>query len=181
MVILSLISAALAGPNPGVIAVQHAEFFRIEQATEYAWSASKSTYTRGTIFVVKIEPDYAKPSQTNGAVLYVGNTPAARLNPGHHDAHVVAYVPSEVDFTTTPIFWGPSTLPERVRPSIEGNKALEDAQAKPFTLPQLNGVQEAIKTLKNEKHLQVRAAELIEEYAPKDKDFATGYRVGWSP
>lgn len=181
MFILSLLSTAFAGPNPGVIAVAHAEFFQIEQAARYEWSASKTTYDKGTLFVVRVEGDYAKSSQTNGDVLYVGNTPAARLNPGHLDSHVIAFVPSEIDFTATPIFWGPPTLPERVRPTVEGRKALETAQAKPFTADQLSGIQSTVHMLRDEKHIHVRAAELIDTFAPQDKDFASGYRAGWKP
>jgi hypothetical protein len=139
------------------------------------------TYDTGTLFVVHVDAAYAKSSQANGDVLYVGNIPAARLNPGHLDSHVVAFVPSEIDFTATPVFWGPPTLPERVRPAIEGNKALDRAQAKPFAADQLSGVQTTVNSLRNEKHIHVRAADLIDTFAPQDKDFASGYRAGWTP
>ncbi len=181
MFILTCILAAFAGPNPGVITLTHVQPFQLEQATTYPWNGHRSSFDQGTLFVVEVDPNQAQPRQAGAPVLYVGNTPAARLNPGHLDSHIVAFVPENIDFSATPIFWGPSTLPERVRPDLEGQDALKKAKAKPFPAAEVNKVQRPKKSLQSEKHIHVLAADLIDQYAPQDGDFARGYRVGWRP
>jgi len=181
MFILALIASALAGPNPGIVSIAHIEPFQLETPVDYYWNATRESIVEGTLLVVQVDPERARIRQAGGPVLYIGNTPAARLNPGHLDAHVIVYIPGHVDLSTAPIFWGPSTLPEAVRPAIEGEEAVHRAQAKPFALSEVHPVLKPKRTFKNEKHIQVRAADLIEKYAPQDMDFAHGYRAGWNP
>jgi len=181
MFFLALVAAALAGPNPGIVSIAHIEPFELETPVPYPWNASQESIVDGTLLVIHIESERARIRQVGGPVLYVGNTPAARLNPGHLDAHIIAYVPGHVDLSVAPVFWGPSTLPEAVRPSIEGEAAVRNGQAKPFAVSEINPVLQPQRTFKNEKHIQVRAADLIEKYAPQDMDFARGYRTGWNP
>ena len=118
--------------------------------------------------MVAVDKDLAKVRQAGGPVLYVGTTPAARLNPGHLDGHIVAYVPGTVDFSKTPVYWGPSTLPERVDPSIEGARALKDSNAHPFAATLVKSVTHPEQRLSDQKGLQLRAAELIDRFAPGD-------------
>ena len=130
--LIALVTAALAGPSPGVLFLDHVEQFTLQTPSQYVWNSDRPSFAQGTLFVVAVDREVATVRQAGGAVLYVGNTPAARLNPGHLDGRIIAYVPGHVDLSKTPIFWGPSTLPERIRPSIDGQKALELAKAEPF-------------------------------------------------
>ena len=181
MFLIALVAAAMAGPNPGILSLEHVEQFTLQTPEEYVWNADRPSFHQGTLFVVTVDKDKADVHQAGGTVLYVGRTPAARLNPGHLDGRIIAYVPGQVDLSKTPIFWGPSTLPERIRPDIDGRRALENAQAKPFKIAVVQQAHSKDQGLTNAKHLQVRAAELIDRYAPQDRDFARGYRAGWTP
>ena len=175
-----LMTAALAA-NPtaeGVSRLAHVEPFAVAEPALFAWNAEAATFTSGTLFVVAVDKEHAKVRQVGGPVLYVGTTPAARLNPGHIDGHIVAYVPGTVDFSKTPVFWGPSTLPERVNPTVEGTEALRASKAEPFEVAHVTSVTHPELSLSDQKGIQLRAAELIERFAPGDADFARGYRAG---
>ena len=180
MIQILLMNAALAaGPTAeGISRLAHVEPFAVAQPALFAWNAEAATFTSGTLFVVAVDKNRAKVRQAGGPVLYVGKTPAARLNPGHLDGHIVAYVPGIVDFSKTPVYWGPSTLPERVNPAVEGARALKDSKAQPFAAALVTSVTHPEQRLSDQKGLQLRAAELIEEFAPGDADFARGYRAG---
>ena len=108
----------------------------------------------------------------------MGTTPAARLNPGYLDGHIVGYVPGHVDLSETPVFWGPSTLPEQVKPGVHGEQALRQANAAPFPAQIVASATHPTQQLSDQKAIQLRAAELIDRFAPGDADFARGYRAG---
>ena len=175
-----LMSAALAGTPTTELTphLAYVETFSVTQPALYAWNADAATFTSGTLFVVKVDREHAKVRQVGGPVLYVGTTPAARLNPGHIDGHIVAYVPGKVDLSKTPVFWGPSTLPERVDPDVEGKQALQASNAKPFDAQVVTEATQPEQQLEDQKDIQLRAAELIDRFAPGDADFARGYRAG---
>lgn len=178
MIAFTLIAVALAGPAPGIIALDHVEHFRLSEPGLFAWNAEMAPLSEGTLFVVEVDPERALTRQTGAAVLYAGNTPAARLNPGHLDGHIVAYVPGTQSLASTPIYWGPSTLPERVHPSTADTAMQTEAAPGTFSGNDVSKVKHPLVELKDQKALQIRAAKLIEQYAPGDIDFAKGYRAG---
>ena len=179
MIGMLLMSVALAAaPSEGVSSLAHVETFSVTQPALFAWNAEARTFTTGTLFVVAVDKKHAKVRQVGGPVLYVGTTPAARLNPGYLDGHIVAYVPGHVDLSETPVFWGPSTLPEQVKPGVHGEQALRQANAAPFPAQVVTSATHPTQQLSDQKAIQLRAAELIDRFAPGDADFARGYRAG---
>ena len=172
MITFTLLASALAANPPGIIALDHIEHFTLTQPAKYWWNADPSHFSKGTLFVVEVDPDWALTRQMGGHVLYVGNTPAARLNPGHHDGHIIAYAPGHIDFLTVPVYWGPSTLPERVHPENEGVKARAEFGGLPFLEADVLDAHRQASMLEDHLALELKAAALIILHAPKDSDFA---------
>lgn len=181
MIVFTLLATALAANPPGIIALDHVETFTLEKPATFWWNADQPTFTQGTIVVVEVAPAWALTRQTGGHVLYVGETPAARLNPGHIDGHIVAYVPGHIDLSKAPIFWGPATLPEQVHPAVEGADAVAAAAASPFSSAAIAAVEAPLLRLGDRKQLQHIAAALITLHAPSDGDFARGFQAPEQP
>ena len=79
-----------------VLAVQP---FTLTTPYAYDWSASHFQVKAGTILVLESDPIWLIPSDSKQAVLYVGDTPCERLNPGFPDGRLVVIVPSGPDLT----------------------------------------------------------------------------------
>lgn len=177
MLLYTLLSTALAA-NPGIIKLDHVQHFTLQSAADYAWKADEPKFTQGTVFVVEVEAAKAVVRQVGGPVLYVGAVPAARANPGHHDGHVVAFVPGHIDLHAVPIYWGPSDLPEQVTQK-DGAEALASSDAKPLPSVQVaNALVQPVQLDSNE-HLFSHMADLIDKHAPMDASFAHGYRLAY--
>ena len=128
--------------------------------------------------VVEVDPAKAVVRQVGGPGLYVGTVPAARANPGHHDGHVVAFVPGHVDLHAVPIYWGPSDLPEQVTQK-DGAEALASSDAKPLSAVQVANALVQPVHLDSNDHLFSHMADLIDKHAPSDARFAHGYRLAY--
>jgi len=177
MIAFALMSAALAASPNGIVALDSVEHFTLDTPLRYPWMAGAPTVRTGTLFVIEIDPGTNHVAQSDGPVLYVGTTPAALTHPGTTDSHLVAFVPQHLDLSVTPVFWGPTDLPERVTPAM-GKAALEQTPVKPFSIAQVHAAEEPKRHLSDEAALYARVAELIEIHAPADVDFAHGYRLG---
>ncbi len=179
MFAFALISAAIAASpsSGGIKGLAHVETFTMSEPGHFAWNVLGDEFISGTMVVVKVDKEMARVRQVGGPVLFIGTTPAARLNPGHVDGHVVAYVPGTIDLSVTPVFWGPSVLPEQVDPATQGEQFLRESGAKPFTEEMVDRASRPTKHLPNQKGVQRMAADLIDLYAPADADFARGYRA----
>ena len=70
--LIALVAAALAGPNPGVLSLEHVEQFTLQAPSQYAWNADRPSFDQGTLFVVAVDREVATVRQAGGAVLYVG-------------------------------------------------------------------------------------------------------------
>jgi hypothetical protein len=178
MISFAFLATALATTPPGIVALDHVQRFTLVEPAVFWWNADRETFSKGTLFVVQVQSEWALTLQVGGHVLYVGDTPAARLNPGHIDGHIVAYVPQWVDLKTVPIFWGPATLPEQVKPKLAGTANLNAATAPPFSHQDVDIAMEPQREFQTHKDLELAAALLIEAHAPSDRDFAIGYRAG---
>jgi hypothetical protein len=177
MISFALMSAALAASPETIVALDSVEHFTVDSPFDYPWMAGALPVQHGTLFVIEISPGTAHVAQVGGPVLYVGSTPAALTHPGTTDAHLVAFVPQHLDLSVTPVFWGPTDLPERVTQPM-GQAALAQAAAKPFSTTQVQSVQMRKQHFSDEAALYGRIAELIEIHAPADSDFAHGYSLG---
>ena len=163
--------AAHASP-PELVLAQH---FTLEQAHEYTWLAGVPQITQGTIVVVKVSAEDAQVRQVGGPVLYVGATPAERVNNGDLDGAIVAFAPGHIDLSSTPIFWGPPTLPERVTAQL-GAEALSETKAQPATATELKAATQTSAHFQGTSTLYRHLADLIDTHAPSEKERARAYR-----
>jgi hypothetical protein len=177
MITFALMSTALAASPDGMVALDSVEHFTLAVPVPYPWLAGAPPVQQGTLFVIEISPGTAHVSQADAPVLYVGATPAALTHPGTTDAHLVAFVPQHLDLSVTPVFWGPTDLPERVTPAM-GKAALQQTTVRPYSPAQVQAAQLPKRHFSGEAALYGRIAELIEIHAPADSDFAHGYRLG---
>ena len=172
MVLLTLIAAAFASSS-GVHSVPEAQRFSLSEPMAFHWIAGSPTMAKGTILVIKVDADMAKPRQAVGPTLFVGSTPAAVTHPGYRDGHMVVFVPGHPDLESTPVFWAqPEGLPEQI--SVQQGTELS-ANAPPIVhRPERTSGPIAVR---NERMLYGHISDLIMRYAPADADFAHGYRV----
>lgn len=91
-----------------------AQQFTLTTSYEFAWRKEKPDVTGGWILVLKVDSEYVRPRQTLEPVLYVGDQTAERVNIGFKSGYVVAIVPSSLDLTQQPIWFGDPDLPERI-------------------------------------------------------------------
>ena len=108
--------------------------FTLDEPHGYRWKKDHPDVTSGTIVVLEVEPECARPRQTAMPILYAGETPVEIAFDGYPSGRLVAIVPGDVDPSTTPFFYGAPGLPERVdgeRGAAELAAALEDGIA-PF-------------------------------------------------
>ncbi len=177
MLLFTILSTALAA-NPGIIKLDHVQHFNLSAAAEYAWKADEPKFSQGTVFVVQVDPTQARVRQVGGPVLYVGAVPAARANPGHSDGHIVAFVPGHVDLNIVPIYWGPPELPEQVTQK-DGEATRNASGSQPFSSVEVADASIQPISLESYEHLYSHMADLIDDHAPSDADFAHGYRLAY--
>lgn len=94
--------------------VLFAQTVTLDQPMRYDWTAERPLVTTGTFLVLDVDPAWLVPSDTQQAVLYVGDVPAARLNTGWPGGTLAVFVPGTVDVTTAPIYFGGYELAETV-------------------------------------------------------------------
>ena len=172
MVLWALITAAFASSD-GVLSIAEVHRFSLSEPMTFHWTAGAPAMDKGTILVVEVDGNTAKPRQTAGATLFVGSAPAAVTHPGYRDGYMVVFVPGHIDMNETRVFWGhPERLPEQI--SLRQGAELSASDPTPVLRPErIFGTIE----LKNERKLYGHIAELIIRYAPADADFAHGYRL----
>lgn len=88
-------------------------------------SVTGPPFTEGVLIELRADPALSVPRQTGVRTLYVGSTPAVRVNWDHEGGCVVAFVPGRVDLAKTVVFFGSDELPERA----DGSKELAAAVA----------------------------------------------------
>ena len=172
MILWALIAGVFASPG-GVHSVAEIHRFSLSEPMRFHWAEGAPTMDKGTILVVEVDADMAKPTQAVGSTLFVGATPAAVTHPGYRDGFMVVFVPGHPNIGTTPVFWAQADrLPERT--SLQhGTKLSENAPGIAHRPARTLGPV----LLQNERMLYGRIAELITQYAPADADFAHGYRL----
>ena len=176
MIWTALLGLAIANQPADVIAVDHIQAIEIEESFPFNWNAKKDSIDHATILVLEVSEDKTGLPQVGAPVLYIGSTPAARINPGEIDRHIVVFVEGHPDLSKTPIFWGPDILPEQVTTDMGLRFQAMSGQA-PFPAEQIRTVTQGKMTLQNEAALYGYAAGLVETFAPGDKAFVRGIRV----
>ena len=176
MIWATFLSMAFASAPVNKPTLKYAQAVEIEQAFTYNWTAERTEISMATILVVEVSPGKIGQPQVGAPVLYVGNTPAARIHPGGLDHHIVVYVSGHPDLSKTPIFWGPDELPERVTKSM-GEQYVATMGGAPVAVSTLSAVTQPTITVADQTTLIRHMSTLIDTYAPKDRAFSEGIRV----
>jgi hypothetical protein len=160
----------------------YARPFRMEKPYRYEWTAERAEITSGTILVVEVDKEFAKPREIGVPVLYVGTTPAEVTNVGYESGRMIVIVPGAVDLRTTPIFFGSEELPERVD-AARGALELEAARAigiVPFSASTVDAAfalgGEPLAVAGSEEVYRA-IADLIDAYSPTETERAEIYRM----
>ncbi len=92
----------------------HAQRFVLNQPHAYSWMKDHPAITEGTLVVLEVDPECARPRQMAMPVLYAGSVPIEIAVDGYPSGRLVAFIPGHVDLTATPLYYGAADLPERV-------------------------------------------------------------------
>lgn len=130
-----LAAAALAEPLPIVLtgttdsveAVHLTATVQLSEPGTFRMAADLPTFEAATAFVASVDPDLLAVRQGPSPVLYLGARPA-RIVHRSADGCVVGFVPGRLSEETVTVFFGSSTLPERVD-AEHGRRELEAARA----------------------------------------------------
>jgi hypothetical protein len=185
-----LVHAALANPVPiepiddgsAVCGLLFARPFLLASPHEYTWMRDHPPVTEGLFVVVEVDPFIARPREVASPVLYVGDTPAERVNAGRTQGRIVLIVPGRPDLTEVPIYLGSVELPERVD-AQRGARELEAARLQGVEPFGEDEVREAfarggtVLRLSGPEALYHAAADLVATWAPEDRERADNLRA----
>lgn len=185
-----LIVASVAAGAPPVAAtpaaaadVVYARYFVLEQGFPYYWSKERPLMEAGTLLVLKADKPPAIPRQVAGPVLYVGDLPAWRVNPGYESGYLLAIVPGRVDLAQVPVWFGAPALPQNVdTATAQAQRALaEEAGIRPFSPERVQAALAAggarIEAVDLRALLRDVVAGLIVKYSPQEEQLAKDLRV----
>lgn len=180
-----------ASPVP-VADLVHAVPFRTAEPIVHVWRAEQPAYKAGWILVLRVaeaDREILRPRQTLERVLYVGDQTARRVNVGYGSRHLVVIVPSDVrpdgslalDPRTAPIWFGGGALPEQVDAGLVARERAraEAAGAVPVEADVLEAARRkggAAVEAAGEEGLVGFAMNLVERYAPDERDLVRGFR-----
>jgi hypothetical protein len=176
------VPATAVGTRSGVGTLVLARPFTLAQAETYFWVKEQPSYDAGWLLVVRVDLELARPRQVDVPVLYAGSVPIELLNDGSRSGVVIGLVPRSVDLEHVPVYFGPTTLPERVDVAY-GAEVLATARARGFAAPsasewaaarQLGGAE---LRLDSRGALQHVAADLLDAYSPSEHERAEQYRL----
>jgi hypothetical protein len=173
---------AAVGTHSGVSGLVLARPFTLTQSATFSWLEERPSYDAGWLVVVRVDPELIRPRQVGVPVLYAGATPVELLNDGYPSGIAIGLVPASVDLEHAPIFFGPTTLPERVDAAY-GAQVLAAAKSRGFQAPSA-AEWAAARTaggppvqLDDRGDVQHQAADLIDAYAPSEHERAERYRL----
>lgn len=164
----------------GVYAILAAQPFVLDRPWRHTWRKEQPQFDAGWLVVLSVDPTLVVPRQIEEPVLYAGAQTVERVNIGEESGHVVAILPSArdargnvaLDLASTPFYFGPNELPERVT-ELEARTQLARAITKgvlPLAVPKIGETLH----LPSRDELDQRAALLILEHAPDEYDRANG-------
>lgn len=167
-------------PQPVVqLELVHAEPFRTEQPFRHLWRADQPLVDRGWLLVLAGDAARMVPRQTKEPVLYVGAQTAERVNTGQGSGKLVVIVPGDFWLEDAPIFYGAEALPEELRQAdIDRELALARAAGAVAPTAELAAqVATQARVFPTDYQLRLRAIDLVEQYAPDEKDLIAGWRA----
>ncbi|MCB9780814.1 MAG: hypothetical protein H6742_19755 [Alphaproteobacteria bacterium] len=160
---LALSPAARAAPPQVLVAIP----FQAATPWPHAWHAEHTPVHDGVVLVLEVDPADARPRDVGGPVLYVGPVPAERISWSAQSDHLVVVAPGPLT-PETPVFWGPSTLPEDVDAAVGARAAAGQAAVGPVPL-------QAPWRVQDQTDLYRQLAPVVREWVPDD----AGRVEGW--
>lgn len=94
--------------------VQTQDFTLGEGTFEYDFVAAHPSLRQGTLVVVAVDPEFARPRDAHMPVLYAGTTPVLIVTQDAAAGCVVGLIGPSVDLSVQPVFYGSYEPPERV-------------------------------------------------------------------
>ena len=95
-------------------AITWAQPFTLAQPSPYRGRGDSQTFSAGVILQLEVPEGYALQRAIDQPVLYVGDWPARVLRTDPAGTCVVAWSPAPADTSALTVFFGDTTLPERV-------------------------------------------------------------------
>ncbi|MBL9077291.1 MAG: hypothetical protein JNL08_07305 [Planctomycetes bacterium] len=170
---------APAAEPPRQLTLVHAERWTTAQPFHHVWRADRPLVASGWLLVLAGDPAQMVPHQVAEPVLYVGAETADRVNTGQGSGKLVVIVPGDFWLEDAPIFYGREALPEALRqPWIDRELATaQEAGATAPTAEQAAAVTAEPRAFANDYELRLRAIDLVERFAPDEKDLIAGWRA----
>ena len=167
-----------------------AQAFKLDKSYTHTWRKEQPQVLAGYVLVLAVDPEFVRPKQVAEPVLYIGNQTVERINAGDVSGRLVVIVPSTVnsrgevdlDLSSAPIWFGTAELPERIdaaQLNAELNAALRKG-VKPLARERVQGaLRRGGKSLRlpNREALQLRIADLVQQYSPNETDLIRGLKV----
>jgi hypothetical protein len=177
-------------PAAAQVDLVYARPFTLEVPATHWWRVEQPSYDAGWILVLEATNALVEPRQTFEPVLYVGDQTAERVNAPWGGNRVVAVVPSTraegggvaLDLKTALIFFGTPALPEQVDAAAiaaELARAARRGQG-PHDWREMQAALQAggpLIALEDRVALDEELANVIEAYAPDERDTARGLRA----
>ncbi|MGE3173688.1 MAG: hypothetical protein AB7O97_13775 [Planctomycetota bacterium] len=174
---------APAAPPLRQLELVHAERFALDAPYAHLWRADRPQVRDGWLLVLRGDAAWMQPQQLQEPVLQVGAETAERINTGKGSGHVIALVPGDVRLADAPIFYAEAALPEELHQS-DLDRSLATARASGAVPPSAAAIEAAVGAAGGEGaryaddfELRLRAIDLVERYAPDEKELIAGWRV----
>ena len=171
-----------AAATGAVFDLLYARPFTLEQPYLYAWTKEQPEITGGTLLVLAVAAELARPRDVDVPVLFAGDTPVHLTNTGYPSGRAIVFVPAWVDLASAPFYFGSLELPERIdreRGAAELRAAAAQGAA-PFpaeTVTRALAAGGEAARFTDSLALFRAAADLIDRYAPDESHVAERYRV----
>ncbi len=169
-------------PVDAVRGLLYARPFRLREPYVYSFLAGQPAILRGSLLVLAVDPEVARPRDVDVPVLYGGDTPLHLTNTGYSSGRMVIIAPEWFDLANSPVFFGSMELPERVdRARGREEQALAIGRgAVPFASAERAAARAAggdSLVCAGSVELFRAVADLIDRYAPDEKELADIYRT----
>jgi len=171
----------------GSVELVAARPFTLAAPATHFWRKEQPAYRAGMLLVLRAPVDLLVARQTAEPVLYVGAQTAERVNVGDSSGMLVAIVPADLDsqghvafdLAAAPIFFGSAELPEQVDGATVARElaAARRAGIAPPTAAAVSAALSEPVAFDDDWQLRVHAADLIERYAPLERDVVSGLRA----
>ena len=159
--------------------VVFAQPFELDRPGVHSARAERPEYRTGFLLVVAADRELLRLRQSAHPVLYVGDETARRVNHGLGSGHAIVIVPGLEDLASQRVFFGEAVLPEQVtKDEARRQLARSIAAGQEPLAGRLARIERAGTLFAQDEHeLFLRAADLVERFAPDETDLVTSLRA----